>query len=172
MRVLIAGVGNVLRGDDGFGVEVLRRLERDLAGAEGVRFFESGIAGVGLVQQLLDGYDVLVILDALDRGAPPGTVCVLVPELVALGAPGAEQQAIDLHQADPEGVFHMAAALGVLPRHVRIVGCQAVACDELGAGLSDSVRAAVPTAARRVWGLLATWNCVEEEVHGPIPGTR
>jgi hydrogenase maturation protease len=172
MRVLIAGVGNVLRGDDGFGVEVLRRLERDLAGADGVRFFESGIAGVGLVQQLLDGYDALVILDALDRGAPPGTVFVLVPEVGAVGAPGGERQAIDLHQADPEGVLHMAAALGVLPRQVRIVGCQLAACDELGAGLSEPVRAAVPEAVRRVWELLAAWKGVEEQVHGPASGTR
>ena len=172
MRVLIAGVGNVLRGDDGFGVEVLRRLERDLAGVDGVCFFESGIAGVGLVQQLLDGYDALVILDALERRAPPGTVFVLVPEVGDMGAPGAERQTIDLHQADPEGVLHMAAALGVMPRHVRIVGCQAATCDELGAGLSDPVRAAVPTAAWRVRELLATWNRVEEEVHGPAPRTR
>jgi hydrogenase maturation protease len=167
MRVLIAGVGNVLRGDDGFGVEVLRRLERDLAGADGVRFFESGIAGVGLVQQLLDGYDALVMLDALDRGAPPGTVFVLVPEVRALGAPGGERKAIDLHQADPEGVLHMAAALGVLPRQVRVVGCQAAACDELGAGLSELVRAAVPEAARRVREMLAALKSGVEHVHGP-----
>jgi hydrogenase maturation protease len=169
MRVLIAGVGNVLRGDDGFGVEVLRHLVRDLAGVDGVHFFESGIAGVGLVQQLLDGYDALVILDALDRGAPAGTVFVLAPEAGALGAPGGERRAIDLHQADPEGVLHMAAALGVLPRQVRIVGCQAAICDELGAGLSEAVRAAVPEAARRVRELLVTWNGVGEEIHGPAP---
>src|SRR5215813_9693767 len=101
MRVLIAGVGNVLRGDDGFGVEVLRRLEQDLAGADGVRFFESGIAGVGLVQQLIDGYDALVILDALDRGAEPGTVFVLEPEPPAGPGPG---EGVDLHQAGPEAV--------------------------------------------------------------------
>jgi hydrogenase maturation protease len=167
MRVLIAGVGNVLRGDDGFGVEVLRRLERDLAGTDGVHFFESGIAGVGLVQQLLDGYDALVILDALDRGAPPGTVSILEPEVAALGAPGGKREAIDLHQTDPEGVLRMAAALGVLPRQVWIVGCQAAACDELGAGLSEPVQAAVPEAVRRVREMLATWNRVGEEVHGP-----
>jgi hydrogenase maturation protease len=172
MRVLIAGVGNVLRGDDGFGIEVLRRLERDLAGAHGVRFFESGIAGVSLVQHLLDGYDALVILDALDRGAPPGTVFVLVPEGGDLDAPGGERQAIDLHQADPEGVLHLAAALGVLPRQVRIVGCQAAACNELGAGLSEPVRAAVPEAVRRVREMLAALNSVGEEVHGPASGTR
>jgi hydrogenase maturation protease len=163
MRVLIAGVGNVLRGDDGFGVEVLRRLERELAGADGVHFFESGIAGVGLVQQLLDGYDALVILDVLDRGAEPGTVFVLEPDAAELD----RCEAVDLHQADPKGVLQMAAALGVLPRQVRIVGCQAAACDDLGAGLSDTVRAAVPAAARRVWEMLATWNRVGEEVHGP-----
>jgi hydrogenase maturation protease len=167
MRVLIAGVGNVLRGDDGFGVEVLRRLERDLAAADGVRFFESGIAGVGLVQQLFDGYDALVILDALDRGATPGTVFVLEPQRGALAPPAGEGQATDLHQADPEGVLHMAAALGILPRHVRIVGCQAAACDELGAGLSEPVRAAVPEAARRVREVLASWNNTPEAVHGP-----
>jgi hydrogenase maturation protease len=172
MRVLVAGVGNVLRGDDGFGVEVLRRLEGDFAGADGVRFFESGIAGVGLVQQLLDGYDALVILDAVDRGAPLGTLFVLVPEVGAVDAPDGEQRAIDLHQADPEGVLHMAAALGVLPRQVRIVGCQAAACDELGAGLSEPVRAAVPEAARKVREMLAAWNHVVEGVHVPASGTR
>src|SRR5262245_9387664 len=69
MRVLIAGVGNVLRGDDGFGIEVLRRLELQLRGADGVRFYESGIAGIGLVQQLFDGYDAVIVLDAVNRGA-------------------------------------------------------------------------------------------------------
>jgi len=122
---------------------------------------------VGLVQQLLDGYDALVILDALDRGAPPGTVFVLEPDAGAPGAPGGQWQAIDLHQADPEGVLHMAAALGALPPRVWIVGCQAAACDELGAGLSEPVRAAVPEAARRVRQLLATLNRAAEEVHGP-----
>src|SRR5262245_64122763 len=103
MRVLIAGVGNVLRGDDGFGVEALRRLEE--AGPHpGVTFFESGIGGVALVQQLLDGYDALIILDALDRGAAPGTVLVLQPNAPA---PGASSEPIDLHQAGPEGVLRM-----------------------------------------------------------------
>jgi hydrogenase maturation protease len=166
MRVLIAGVGNVLRGDDGFGVEVLRRLERELAGTDGVRFFESGIAGVSLVQQLLDGYDAMVILDALDRGASPGTVFVLAPDVGALGAPGGERRAIDLHQADPESVLRMAAALGVLPGRVWIVGCQAAVCNELGAGLSEPVRAAVPEAARRVREMLAGLSRPGEEVYG------
>jgi hydrogenase maturation protease len=167
MRVLIAGVGNVLRGDDGFGVEALRRLEQEHAGAPGVRFFESGIAGIGLVQQLLDGYDALILLDALDRGAAPGTVFVLEPHVQAPAAPGASREPVDLHQADPEGVLRLAAALGVLPHRVWIVGCQAAACHELGAGLSEPVRRAVPTALRRVYDILATLNTAASDPYGP-----
>src|SRR5262245_49018004 len=115
MRVLVAGVGNVLRGDDGFGVEVLRRLEREVGPEAGVRFFEGGIAGVGLVQQLLDGYDALVILDAFDRGAEPGTMFVVEPETAGLAG---SREAIDPHEAGPTAVLRMAAALGVLPRRV------------------------------------------------------
>ena len=99
MRVLVAGVGNVLRGDDGFGVEVLRRLEQEIGSESDVRFFESGIAGIGLVQQLLDGYDALVILDAFDRGAEPGTVFVVEPATSGLTG---SREPIDLHEAGPE----------------------------------------------------------------------
>ena len=86
MRVLIAGVGNVLRGDDGFGMVVLQALEQEIGGAAGVHFFESGIAGIGLVQQLLDGYEALIVLDAVDRGAEPGMVFVLEPDVKSLAA--------------------------------------------------------------------------------------
>jgi hydrogenase maturation protease len=167
MRVLIAGVGNVLRGDDGFGVEVLRRLERQLGGVGDVQFYESGIAGVGLVQQLLDGYDALIVLDALERGAEPGTVFVLEPNAAALAAPGGLRETVDLHQADPEGVFRLAAAIGVLPRRVWVVGCQAAACDDLGAGLSDPVGRAIPVALQRVYDILATLRTAPSETHDP-----
>lgn len=149
-RVLIAGVGNVLRGDDGFGVALLRELGGAAGGWPGVRLFETGIAGIEVVQQLFDGYDALIILDAVDRGAAPGTLFVLEPDAESLGARGATGDPIDLHQADPEAALRMAAALGVLPPHAWIVGCQAAQCDELGAGLSPEVRAALPAAAARV----------------------
>lgn len=153
MRILIAGVGNVLRGDDGFGIEVLRHLQT-LPRIFGVTFFESGIAGISLVQQLMDGYDALVIIDALDRNAEPGQIFVLEPDRPSLSAPGAQHEAADLHQANPEAVLRMAHALKLLPRYVWIVGCQAVGCDDLGAPLSDPVARAVPGAADRVQGLI------------------
>ncbi len=154
MRVLIAGVGNVLRGDDGFGVEVLHWLQRQ-AVAEGVKFFESGIAGISLVQELMDGYDALVIIDALDRGAEPGRVFVLKPDQASLSTKRMQNESTDLHQADPEAVVRMAHALKVLPERVWIVGCQAVGCDDLGAPLSEAVASAVPIAVQRVREIVA-----------------
>jgi hydrogenase maturation protease len=165
MRVLIAGVGNVLRGDDGFGVEVLRRLEQEVGPRTGITLFESGIAGISLVQQLLDGYDALVILDALDRGAEPGTVFVLEPEAARLSA---SSEPIDLHQAGPEAVLRLAAALGVLPPRVWVVGCQAAGCDELGSRLSEPVRRAVPVALRRVYDILENLGADGGQPHGAV----
>jgi len=167
MRVLIAGVGNVLRGDDGFGVEVLRLLKQEAGGATGLTFYESGIAGIGLVQQLLDGYDALILLDALDRRAEPGTVFVLEPDVAGLSAPGRAREPVDLHQADPEAVLRLAAALGALPRRVWVVGCQA-ACDELGAGLSEPVLRAVPAAMRQVQNLLTTLQAAARGTDGSV----
>ena len=149
MRILIAGVGNVLRCDDGFGIEVMHRLEETLA-VEGVEFFESGIAGISLVQKLMDGFDALIIIDALDRGAEPGRVFVLEPDAKSLRHPPSHDEATDLHQADPEVVLRMAAALNTLPPHAWIVGCQARDCDALGAPLTPAVARAVPIAVDRI----------------------
>ena len=149
MRILIAGVGNVLRCDDGFGIEVMHRLKETLA-VGGVEYFESGIAGISLVQKLMDGYDALIIIDALDRGAPPGQVFVLEPDAEALRNPPSRHEATDLHQADPEVVLRMASALNTLPPRAWIVGCQAQDCDDLGAPLTEPVARAVPVAVDRI----------------------
>lgn len=155
MRILIAGVGNVLRCDDGFGIEVLHRLEETLA-VKGVEYFESGIAGISLVQKLMDGFDALIIIDALDRGAAPGRVFVLEPDAESLKKPLSTHEATDLHQADPEVVLRMAAALNVLPPRAWIVGCQAADCDELGAPLTEAVARAVPVAVERLLEIVQT----------------
>ena len=78
-RVLVAGIGNIFLGDDGFGVEVASRLAaRPLP--DGVRVEDFGIRGVHLAYELLDGYDVLVLVDAVPIGEAPGTVAVIEPD--------------------------------------------------------------------------------------------
>ncbi len=74
MKILIAGVGNVLRGDDGFGVAVVQALALNNGFTDNVDIFEAGIAGIAFVQELMNGYDALIIIDAVERGESPGTI--------------------------------------------------------------------------------------------------
>jgi hydrogenase maturation protease len=146
-RVLVGCVGNVLRGDDGFGAAVAERL-RLPPGAEVV---ETGIGGMALLQELMAGCDGLVVVDAVDRGAAPGTVFVIDPEV------GEAEHVADVHLANPERVLTLARSLGVLPERVRIVGCQPAEVDELGEGLSPAVERATAVAAARVEQLVGEW---------------
>jgi len=147
-RILVAGVGNVLRGDDGFGPAVVERLA-DLP--SGVEVIETGIGGVALLQELMDGYDGLVLIDAVDQNAPSGTVFAIEPDV------GEAEHVADVHLANPERVLTMAKSMGCLPERVLIVGCQPAGIDELGAGLSKPVKRAVPAAAARVEQTVRDW---------------
>lgn len=166
MRILIAGVGNVLRGDDGFGVEVAQALARRGRLPEGVEVFEAGIAGVPLVQELMDGYDALILADAVERGGEPGTVYVIEPDIsdpAALDAAAFHSSLADAHYTEPSKVLTLARALGVLPPNVFLVGCEPAGYDELGAELSEQVRGAVEVALRRIDSLIETLNLQEHE---------
>ena len=144
----MAGVGNVLRGDDGFGPAVTELLGHLPAGVDVV---ETGIGGIALLQELMAGCDGLVLIDAVDRGAAPGTVFLLEPEVPeAVHVP-------DIHLANPDRVLTMAKTIGVLPARVRIVGCQPADVDELGEGLSPPVQAALAIAVARVEETVNAW---------------
>ncbi len=159
MRVLIAGVGNVLRGDDGFGVAVARAMRARADGNEDLAIFEAGIAGIAFVQELMDGFDVLVIADALERGGEPGTVYLIEPErpdLDSIDKNKLHESLVDAHYADPSKVLILAQALNVLPPKVFLIGCQPQGFDELGAEMSAPVKAAVTLAVERIEALLAS----------------
>jgi hydrogenase maturation protease len=156
-RVLVVGVGNLLRRDDGFGIVVAQRLEALDDLPPGVRVTETGIAGVGLVQDLMDGYDALIIVDAVSRGGAPGTLYVLEPGVPDIRAWSDEERhafLADLHQVDPSKALGLAAALGVLPPIVRVVGCEPAECDEAEIGLTPAVVRAADLAVLRVRRLL------------------
>ncbi|WP_078910400.1 hydrogenase maturation protease [Streptomyces sp. NRRL S-87] len=157
-RTLVAGIGNVFLGDDGFGVETVRALAgHPLPGAaEAVDF---GVRGVHLAYQLLDGYDTLVLVDATARGGAPGTLY-----LVEVDEPGripveTERAAVlDGHQMSPDTVLALLGTLcagtgGSPPGRILVVGCEP-ACLEEGIGLTEPVAAAVPEAVRMVLDLL------------------
>ena len=152
-RTLVAGVGNVFLRDDAFGVEVIRLL----AGRPpqpGVQIHDFGIRGVHLVYQLLDGYDLFVLVDAAPRGEEPGTVTVLEVELPRPDDPGPlPQPVIDAHSLTPDAIFGLLASLGGRPGRSLVVACEPAEVDP-GMGLSDPVQAALPHAVRAVEEIL------------------
>jgi hydrogenase maturation protease len=152
VQVIVAGFGNVLRGDDGFGMAVAERLLRDDV-PPGVRVLEIGIGGIHLVQELLDGVDALVVVDALDVGREPGAVLVVDPEITdpaTLDLTSRRDLLADMHYATPQRAFLLAAGLQILPATTLLVGCQAAVADTYEQGLSDPVAAGVEVAAAEV----------------------
>lgn len=158
MKVLVAGVGNLLRGDDGFGVVVAERLVEHGV-PHGVRVLDVGIGGIHLVQELLDPVDALVVVDAVDLGRPPGTLLVIRPDVrdvTALPPARRRDELADMHYATPERAFMLARGLGVLPAATWVVGCQPADAERVGEGLSPVVAAAVDAAGAEVRRLVAT----------------
>ena len=156
-RILVAGMGNVLRRDDGFGVEVARQLAQRDDLPSHVWVIEVGIGGIHLVQELMDGYAALVIVDAMERGSAPGTVHLLeaeVPDLADWPEVKRQDFLADMHYTTPSKALVLAKALGVLPHQVYILGCQPTDADAIGIGLSDAVAAATTAALRELDHLL------------------
>src|SRR5438477_10576940 len=155
-RVLVAGVGNIFLGDDAFGVEVAQRLARRPL-PDGVRVVDFGIRGLDLAYALLDGYEAVILVDALPRGGPPGTLYVLEP---AAGEPPETADAVPLietHGMDPVKVLRLAAALGARVERLLVVGCEPVPlaeAEDVQAGMSDAARAAVEEAVPLVESLV------------------
>ena len=147
MKTLVAGIGNIFNRDDGFGSAVAQRLLEEPVPA-GVRVEDYGIRGLHLALDLLDGCDVLVLVDALAGNDPPGTLCVLEPDRDGYGA-----APLDAHLMDPGAVLRMVAELGGRVGRVLVVGCRPAELDE-GIGLSAAVAAAVEPAVRLVQELV------------------
>ena len=151
-RILVAGIGNVFLGDDGFGVALAGRLaRRELP--DGVDVVDFGIRGMDLAYTLGDGYDAALLLDAAPRGAAPGTLSVIEPEVEA------GEVAIDAHGMDPVKVLALARALGGTPPRTLVIACEPLTRmsgddPDLVADLSEPVRSALDEGVRLVMSVL------------------
>lgn len=137
-KILVAAFGSYLRGDDSFGIRLLYEVERDLGRYDNIDLLEAGTNGMLLVQQLLDKYDALIILDAVTMGGDPGQLYVMKVE----GVEDSEEYAASLaqlHEVNPQSALYIAKAIGVLPEDVFIVGCEPANTD-LDLGLSADVK--------------------------------
>lgn len=139
MTTLIAGFGNVLLGDDGFGVHVIKRLAA-MTLPNHVQTMDVGIGGMELVLRLKTGFDEVIVVDAVRRGETPGTLFVFAPNERELNRD--RGKALNPHVAEPLAAMRMAKTLGVLPAAITVVGCEPENCSP-GIGLSAAVSAAI-----------------------------
>jgi hydrogenase maturation protease len=142
--MLIAGVGNIFLGDDGFGVEVATRLSTESL-PDWVRVADYGISGMHLAYDLAEGFETTVLVDATPRGGEPGTLYVIEVEPGSADASGIPL--LDGHGMQPDVVFGMLKTLGADVGRVLLVGCEPASIDA-GIGLSAPVTAAVGEAVR------------------------
>jgi len=155
-QILVAGIGNIFKGDDAFGVEVARRLAQRTLPA-GVKVVDFGICGIDLTFALLDGYDAAILVDTARRGAAPGTVSIIAPERSTAGAVSPGDLFLEPHNLDPAKVLRLVAALGGGCQRILLVACEpeTFGDEETGAmGLSPCVAAAVDEAIKVVGRLV------------------
>ena len=147
--VLVAGIGNIFLGDDGFGVEVVRRMllrpQRDA-----VRIVDFGIRGFDLSYAIQDGYDTTILVDAYPHGQKPGTVTVIEPDLSQLDASAGDF--VQPHAMNPMNVLRMAKAMNGPTKRILLVGCepQDLGGEEGHMGLSEVVEAALDDAVNKL----------------------
>lgn len=148
-RILVAGIGNIFLGDDGFGSEVVRNaaLPQD---DPTVQVIDYGIRGMHLAYDLLEHWDTLVLVDAVPSRGNPGTLHIFQADHESDSA----TTGLDAHSMDPAAVFASLRALGGSPPYTVVVGCEAGSVEE-GIGLTEPVAQAVPRAARAVNEIVA-----------------
>src|SRR5262245_32388318 len=162
-RILIAGIGNIFLGDDGFGCEVIARLDRR-PWPDSVRVVDFGIRGLDLAYALLDGFDATILVDAVpssNEGSEPGTVYVIEPNLCELDETcsaelGEIPTLLDAHAMNPLKVLSLVKMMGGEFGHILLVGCVPLTLgpEEGQFGLSDPVAAAVDEAVSVVESLV------------------
>lgn len=156
--ILIAGVGNIFLGDDAFGVEAVRALARRPL-PEGVSAVDYGIRGFDLAYALLDPWEAVILVDALPRGGPAGTLYTMKPDLSRMRDPESADMTMNPHGMDPVRVLKLAFAMGDVTAKVYLVGCEP---EDFGSelegrmGLSETVQASIGQAVEMVEDLVGS----------------
>jgi hydrogenase maturation protease len=160
-RALIAGIGNVLFRDDGFGVAVVHELAR--RPPRGACLRDVGVRGLHLAYELLDPWDLVVVVDAVAMTGAPGTLHVVEP----MAKPPLPPKGPGAHGMDLNSILQAARTLGASLSRVLVVGCDVADVSE-GLGLSAPVEAAVPGAARLVESMLSEPLAPSGPLSGPV----
>jgi hydrogenase maturation protease len=156
-KIMITGVGNELRQDDAFGVLLAQKLLTEAVLPSSVKVLETGSAGIHLVQELFDKYDVLIILDVVAWGGKPGEIHfkeIEVKDIREFPAEEKNEFLADAHYINPLKALMLAKALDVLPAKVIFFGCETAENENIGIGMSEAVANAIPVGFKKVSDLI------------------
>ncbi|MBB4382549.1 HyaD/HybD family hydrogenase maturation endopeptidase [Bradyrhizobium sp. SBR1B] len=167
-RILVLGIGNILWGDEGFGVRVVEEFHRRYAVDENVTVLDGGTQGLYLVG-FLEHTDCLIVFDAIDYGLPPGQLELLQDDEVPRFT-GAKK--ISLHQTGFQEVLSAADLLGHRPRELALIGCQPLDLENWGGPLTQPVRAQIAPAIEMACKLLAQWDSPAKPRSEPLPASK
>ena len=156
-ETVVIGVGNVVLSDDGLGVHAVRRLRERYEIGYGVELVEGGTAGLLLLPYLSDSRRVIVV-DAIDTGAPPGTLVRLAGEHWAT-AFAIRMTPHDVGLADLLGAARLS---GAWPRELVLHGAQP-ASTHIGTELTTAVAAALDPLTCAIVAELSAWDASVSE---------
>ena len=144
-QVLVAAVGNIFLRDDGFGAEVVKRLQAQEQ-PDGVHVVDFGTGGLDLAYEVMRGYDGLVLVDVSRQGGDPGTLYVMEATQDDVDKGIDDGDVIDPHAMDPQTVLRFVKAVGGWPGRVLVVACEPGEVEELGIGLTEAVQGSLDRA--------------------------
>lgn len=157
-KTLVLGIGNILWGDEGFGVRAVEAFHRRFVAAERLTILDGGTQGLYLVQ-FVEQADRLLVFDAIDYGLPPGALKLVqdddVPKFTG-------SKKMSLHQTGFQEVLSAADFLGHYPEKLALIGCQPLDLENWGGPLTEPVRSAIEPAVAAAADLLAEWGIALE----------
>ncbi len=163
--VLVLGIGNLLWGDEGFGVRAVQHLDRHWVFGAGVRVMDGGTQGLCLVQAVREAH-TLVVFDAVDYGLPGGTLKLVEGEAVPrfLGC-----RKLSLHQTGFQEVLALAELYGESPERMLLVGVQPVELEDYGGSLTPPVKAQIGPAVEQALAWLEGFGIRPRPRGGTVP---
>jgi hydrogenase maturation protease len=152
--IVVLGIGNTLRADEGIGIHALQRLLEKHRLPDRVRTIDGGVMGLELLPYI-EGCSALLLLDAVDAGKPPGTVVRFVGEEV----PAAWEQKLSMHQAGLADLLALLRMEGLMPQRLVLLGVQPATID-WSLELSPPVQAACDSLVEMAVNQLKSWDAI------------
>jgi hydrogenase maturation protease len=143
MKILVAGVGNLLKNDDGLGIHLIEKL-KEIKLPDNVEIMDLGTSGMDILHHS-ENFDKIIFLDAIKVGKSPGTVYRIKPRYVEVKENSLRDIIyMSMHEIDLEKVIALGRKLGQIPDDIVIIGCEPKETNLMKIGLTKEVETAIP----------------------------